>query len=308
MLTLGRYGALIKDDRPSDDAFIAMFLSARRSIRCVLQDLGPVCVPGTKQALPGLKWPEDYLSAIGEAIWKKGVDVEICLSNPGAIPGGLSPLQASYGNGWTCIDVCSEIIKAIRKKFPNADDGDLRSKVSANLRVCFIREGRGKKWEDGMVMGLHSKHFIIDDTASYIGSQNLYLCDLAEWGLVIDDRNQVRGIMDQYWVPLWENSFTGEDVDVDAVMDGLEIDRDGDDPNDADEEMLDKMEQAQYASFGCANQDVYDSESSVSSEDSNGTEDVNPRKARRRSRRQNRREKRSERRDRRRARRNNRRH
>jgi len=32
-----------------------------------------------------------------------------------------------------------------------------------------------------MTMGNHSKHFIVDDIATYIGSQNLYVCDLAEW-------------------------------------------------------------------------------------------------------------------------------
>jgi len=78
IITMGRYGALLKDDRPSDDAFIAMFDAAESSIRCVLQDLGPVCIPKTKKALPGCTWPKNYLSAFGRVIWEKGVDVEIC--------------------------------------------------------------------------------------------------------------------------------------------------------------------------------------------------------------------------------------
>merc|ERR1712238_328438 len=254
IITMGRYGRLLENDRPSDDAFVAMLGSAERCIRMVLQDLGPVCFPKTKRALPGLKWPKEYLSALARVIWEKGVDVEIVLSNPNSIPGGLSPLEANYGNG--------------------------------------------------MTMGLHSKHFIIDDTATYIGSQNLYVCDLAEWGVVIDDKDQTQKIMDEYFNPLWACSYTGEDVDVDVVMDGLEIDRNGDDPADVDEAMLDQMEQAQYASFGVSKlKDAYEEEDSESSsEESDGSE--NTRKARRHRRKEKRREKRGERRERRRRRRN----
>jgi hypothetical protein len=51
------------------------------------------------------------------------------------------------------------------------------------------------------------------------------MCDLAEWGVVIDDSKQVKEIKAEYWDPMWEVSYTGDDCDVDAVMDGLKIDR-----------------------------------------------------------------------------------
>jgi len=289
IITMGRYGVLLEDNRPSDDAFIAMFGAAETSIRMALQDLGPVCIPGTKRPLPGTKWPTEYLSVLGRVMWTKGVDVEIVLSNPSSIPGGLSPLEACYGNGWTCDDVASEIIKTIQTQFPDAEDGDLRSKVSDNLRICFLRNENGNQWEDEMTIGLHSKHFIIDDTATYIGSQNLYVCDLAEWGVVIDNQDQTQKFMEDYWNPMWECSYTGEDVDVDAVMDGLDIDRCGDDPEEADEETLQQMEEAQMANFGCcAKGDVYDSEDSESSssssedDDDDGSENSEKRRRRRR--------------------------
>ena len=71
-----------------------------------------------------------------------------------------------------------------------------------------------------------AKHFIVDDICCYIGSQNLYICDLAEWGVVVDDEAATKQIKKEYWDPMWEVSYTKEDVDVDAVMDGLDIDRD----------------------------------------------------------------------------------
>jgi phosphatidylserine/phosphatidylglycerophosphate/cardiolipin synthase-like enzyme len=227
MITMGRSGTLLKKDRPSDDAFIAMIDSAQTIIRLTLQDLGPVCIPNTKIALPGLSWPKPYLDAMARAIWTRGVDVEIVLSNPGSIPGGLGPLEACYGNGWTCNDVASEIIKRIKKRFADADDAHLRQKVEENLRVCFIRHDKSSVYSDGGNIGLHSKFFIVDDVASYTGSQNLYECDLAEWGVVVDDADATAKMMSEYWTPMWEASFTGEDCDVQTVMDGLDIDRDG---------------------------------------------------------------------------------
>ena len=250
IITMGRYGCLSQKDRPSDDAFLAMLGSAEKIIHLALQDLGPVCIPGTKISLPGCVWPDGYLSTLAKVIWEKGVDVEIIVSNPSSIPGGLSPTEANYGNGWSCVDVAAEIIKRIKRDFPDADDGALRSKVQDNLRVAFIREERGNTWEDGMTMGMHAKHFIVDDIATYIGSQNLYVCDLAEWGVVIDNAEQTQKFMDEYWNPMWKHSHTGEDLDVDAVMDGLDIDRDGADASDLDDEMKEKMKQAELANAG----------------------------------------------------------
>jgi phosphatidylserine/phosphatidylglycerophosphate/cardiolipin synthase-like enzyme len=228
ILTMGRYGTVLQHYRPSDDAFLAMFDAARHIIRLALQDLGPVCIPKSKITVPGCVWPKEYLSALGRAIWRHGVDVEIVLSNPNSIPNGLSPTDANYGNGWSCVDVAAEIIKTIRSQFPEAKDDDLRKKVAENLRVCFIRRPKGSKWDnDKDTIGLHSKHIIIDDTATYIGSQNLYICDLAEWGIVIDDAATTSKILNSYWKPMWRVSYTGKDVDVQEVMDGLDIDRDG---------------------------------------------------------------------------------
>lgn len=228
IISLGRLGTLTMNNRPADDAFHAMFDASKKTIRMSLQDLGPVCVPKTKIALPGLKWPKRTLDALARAIWLRGVDVEIVVSNPGSIPGGLSMTEANYGNGWSCVDVAAEIIKRILKQYPNADDAELRKKVENNLRVCFIRHALKNTYEDGKTIGNHSKFFIIDDVAAYIGSQNLYMCDLAEWGVVVDDANETKKMIDDFWKPLWSSSYSPDIAcDVTEVMDGLEIDRDG---------------------------------------------------------------------------------
>lgn len=213
--------------RPSDDAILAMINSSQKIIRLVLQDLGPVCLPGTKKGLPGLVWPKNYLAAIGKAIYERGVDIEMVLSNPNSIPGSLKGTEANYGNGWDCVDVAAEIIKGIQKQYSDVDNARLRAMVSDNLKICFIRHAKSESYEDGMSIGLHSKHFIVDDTCCYIGSQNLYMCDLAEWGIVVDHEESVKKIMGDYFSPMWKNSYTGIDVDVERVMDALDVDRDG---------------------------------------------------------------------------------
>ncbi|KAL7533188.1 hypothetical protein ACHAXR_005090 [Thalassiosira sp. AJA248-18] len=227
LISIGRQGSIIYKSRPADDAILAMINSSQKIIRLVLQDLGPVCLPGTKKALPGLVWPKAYLAAIGEAIYERGVDIEMVLSNPNSIPGGLKGTEANYGNGWDCVDVAAEIIKGIQKLHSDVDDAKLRAMVLDNLRICFVRHDKNAKYQDGKTIGLHSKHFIVDDKCCYIGSQNLYMCDLAEWGIVVDSEEEVKKIMNDYFLPMWKNSYTGEDVDVEKVMDGLSVNRDG---------------------------------------------------------------------------------
>ncbi len=128
------------------------------------------------------------------------------------------------------MDVASEIIKAIQKQFPDAEESALADKVRDNLRICFLRCAQGTLYSDGGSKGVHSKHFIVDDKCTYIGSQNLYVCDLSEWGVLIDNSEQTRKLKETYWDRMWKFSYTGEDVDVEAVMEGLGIDRDGDEP------------------------------------------------------------------------------
>lgn len=61
----------------------------------------------------------------------------------------------------------------LKKLFPDAEKDALRHIVADNLRVCFVRQKRGRKYNDGMTIGMHAKHFIIDDVCTYVGR---YVC------------------------------------------------------------------------------------------------------------------------------------
>lgn len=258
IITMGRFGAMLRKDRPSDDAFVAMFDSAQKIIHMALQDLGPITLPEIPGPItvPGCVWPKAYLEAFGRAIWVREVDIEIVLSNPRSIPDNLSPTEANYGNGWTCADVASEIIKTIKDQFGDVDDEDLREKVSENLRVCYIKQNQCTTWPTGKTLGYHAKHFIIDDMAYYIGSQNLYIADLAEWGVLVDSKEETQRAMEIYWYPIWKDSFTGTDCDVEDVMDGLDIDRSGGSTMFMDDETKQLVKQAQKAASNVPDDDA----------------------------------------------------
>jgi hypothetical protein len=218
-----------------------MISSARKIIRLSLQDLGPIAIPlpTGPVAIPGGIWPAAYLHALAVAILDRGVDVEIALSNPNSVPGPCSVFEANYGNGWTCNDVASEIIKAVKAlDRPDVDDAHLRRLVHENLRVTYIRSARGcDEWPDKGHIGNHAKHFLIDDMCFCIGSQNLYIANLAEWGIVVDSIAETQKVMEAYWNPMWANSFERDrDCSVDKVMDGLGIDRCGEDMETASPE------------------------------------------------------------------------
>lgn len=219
VISVGRQGTLIHHDRPADDAFIAMMDASQYIIRMSLQDIGPRTLPGIKVALPTVGWPIGYLDALARAIWDRSVEVEIVLSNVHARHG--------YTNGWSCADVGSEIIKRVQKQFPEASTTQLREKLEKNLRICYIRHALQSEYKSGTGIGNHAKYFIIDDICTYIGSQNLYQCDLAEWGVVIDDGPTTNKMIEDYWAPLWKASYTENDCEVEHVLEGLGVDREG---------------------------------------------------------------------------------
>lgn len=239
IISVGRFGALTPKDRPADDAITAMIDSSRNIIRMSLQDLGPICLSGTHIPYPSTGWPKQFLEALARAIWIRGVDVEIVLSNIDSRDG--------YSNGWCCSDVGSEIIKRIESQFSNAEDTKIRQKVEENLRICYIKHAKNDHFKSGKGLGNHSKYFIVDDLCSYTGSQNLYVCDLAEWGVIVDDSAFTAKMLQDYWRPLWEASFVETDCDCQKVMDGLNIDREGDQVDLSTEDGRKKLHEAASA-------------------------------------------------------------
>jgi len=155
-------------------------------------------------------------------MFERGVDIEIVLDNPGSQIEGVS-----YSNGWSCEEVAAEMIKTMEEQYPEASNDELKTKVKDNLRVCYLKNLSGNKLASKNNVGLHSKFFIVDGVCTYVGSQDLYLFDLAEWGIAIDDANMTAKIVDTLWNPVWKASYhDGCDYNEDRVMEILDVDRD----------------------------------------------------------------------------------
>ncbi|CAE8643062.1 unnamed protein product [Polarella glacialis] len=151
--------------------------------------------------LPGTVWPTIYFPAIGGALCR-GVDVHMVVSNPHSKPGGVK--AASYGNGWTCVDVAGMLVKAAMKSNPQVSVEEMSQIVSSHLHITYIRStSTCRDWPDGQHAGNHSKVIVVDEIAHYIGPQNLYMVNLCEWGLIFDDEVQTAQFMDHYWNPMW---------------------------------------------------------------------------------------------------------
>jgi len=224
MISCGRLAAIHEEEdaqipstgyNPSDSALLAMICAARKSLKFSIQDVGPVCkdLPGVGLWSP-LGWPTEFLAALGSAMCQRGVDVEIILSGPGC---------KGYGYGWTCTDVAVELVKVVRG-LQGVSDEQVRVMLDLNLRMCYMRSSGGQCDWPGQACGNHAKFFIVDDKTYYMGSQNLYKCDLAEWGVIVDDKKETDRIMEAYWMPAWEASYKqNRDCNLDAIFEKLSV-------------------------------------------------------------------------------------
>lgn len=87
-------------------------------------------------------------------------------------------------------DATEEVWKALTEKFHEC------------LTISYIQTPDGKfAYPNGATIGNHSKVIIVDDQAYYIGSQNVYLCDLAEWGVIVDSKDDTTRLVNEWWTP-----------------------------------------------------------------------------------------------------------
>lgn len=229
----GRWGR----GNPSDVAITALLKSAKRRIRLSQQDIGPptkklpwLCC-GITMTWPWLNWVDEYLNEIANAL-RRGVKVEIVVSNE------HSGNYDKYGSGWTADDIAAQIVTRVihfkrKPLYRHRIDEDFEQKIKERLCVTYIRRGRGEptaegkertseaaRWSGPCIettptarytcekpIANHVKLILVDDKSYYLGSQNLYMCDLAEWGAIVLDPGVASKLYEEYWAPMWEQSW-----------------------------------------------------------------------------------------------------
>src|SRR5262249_31239723 len=121
------------------------------------------------------------------------------------VDGGL--FTTSYSHGWTAAETVQQMADELKSKpdlFPAG--ADIVGVLCDKLHVTGIRVADQDRWADGKVFSNHSKFLMIDTQAFYIGSQNLYTSDLAEFGFIIDSADAAKVARETFWDPLWKYS------------------------------------------------------------------------------------------------------
>lgn len=197
VIAMGRLGE--QENNASDDAMLAMVDAAQSTVVMDQEDILGGRIPKTNLSVAPP--PKALIEHLGSAI-ARGVDVYLITSN---VDGGL--FTTSYSHGWTEAETAqqmADIMKAQTGVFP--DGTDIPALLCQKLHVAGLRLADQDRWADGKVFSNHSKLLMVDSKAFYIGSQNLYVSDLAEFGFVVDDAAMAQEATDTFWTPLWQYS------------------------------------------------------------------------------------------------------
>ena len=207
VIGVGRLGAA-GSSNASDAAILAMLGAAKQTIRLSQQDLGPPHL-GILQAA---SWPTPILQALVAALGR-GVDVSLVLSDYDVKAHGGNP----YSLGWKPEDVAAKIYETAEASPASFPAGtDVRALLCAHLHVAPLRLSSQAGWADGNSFANHMKLVVVDEVGFYIGSQNLYPADLAEFGYLVDDAPATADLVAKLWAPIWvqsaRDSVTGNEA------------------------------------------------------------------------------------------------
>jgi phosphatidylserine/phosphatidylglycerophosphate/cardiolipin synthase-like enzyme len=184
---------------PSDEALVELVNQAKHTVRMSIQSLWVVygIIAG---------WNIPLLKAIAEAL-RRGVNVDMVLANPDW------PWQPYSGDSPATVNakLASTMVQLL--KVPQEEAAQT---LSEHLRVASIRFSAEGTYPKDVQIGNHAKSFIVDDSVFIIGSQNMYSCNLNEFGYIVEDATAAQAYIDTYWTPLWNWSKSTVTTSIDA--------------------------------------------------------------------------------------------
>ena len=200
VIAVGRLGKI--GNEAADDAILSMIGAAKKTVYLAQQDLGPVQKGGIALA----SWPAPLLDQLARAL-ARGVDVYLVLSNQNSTAGGLGSVSGGYSNGYSAATTAGKIADYARAHANYFASGtDFNALLCTHLHVAPLRSSSDDMWPDGTPLALHAKTLIIDGIAFYVGSQNLYPANLAEYGFIVDDAATAQTYVDGFWANAWKYS------------------------------------------------------------------------------------------------------
>lgn len=183
-------------------ALINMPSYATTSIKLSQQDLGFRYLTNAEEII----WNGGFMIELAKAIIR-GVRVEIVMSNYGA----KTENGTKYDNhGITAKDTYGALKRFIQKN-PKAPKGEkLDTLLKEKVAIAYIRcSDSFDTWKIGAhnyPLANHAKLWVVDNKAFYIGSNNVYHCELQEFGYLVEDKVATKMLLDKYWNELWKYS------------------------------------------------------------------------------------------------------
>ena len=204
ILAVGRLGAGVTKDfaNQSELARDLMLGAARNNILIVQQDLG------FNMGRGDTLFPESTIDRLVDFLRREEGEINIVLSNEGAVGNSGS----AYSNDIPLERVARTLRDALQRRFERNDPlmryevrrgpDPVNAILCERITLAPFRFGPDAKWPGGRPIANHSKLWMVDDRAFYIGSDNMYPVNLQEYGYIVDDPAAARELIDSYWKPL----------------------------------------------------------------------------------------------------------
>ncbi len=136
----------------------------------------------------------------------RGVDVQLDV-DIGAFPDGPTGAEATYSRRLDAGAVVNELASYAAENLALVPGGsDMTSLLCEHFSSASLRHDPDDTWPDGSKFADHAKLVIADDATFYLGSQNLYPADLAEYGFIVDDPGLAADLVTHYYNDIWAAS------------------------------------------------------------------------------------------------------
>lgn len=182
---------------PADQGIYWLLSKAQKNIRMSVQTFNVVPVPSRFERLIAT-WDYRLFYELAQAL-KRGVTVNVVLSNPGSIHAGDEAADISQR--------LSDILVRDCYLAENAA-ADL---IASKLAVGSLRFSADDAYPDTqgaktIPFPNHAKTFMVDDRVFYVGSQDPFRSHSAAFGYLIEDAAIAQSYIESYWAKLWEQS------------------------------------------------------------------------------------------------------
>jgi hypothetical protein len=227
VMAIGRLGAgmfenklFFGSDEPANQSEVVrnlLFKGAVSVIRIAQQNLqGLVVIPNVDYDLTPAQFERDndagnVYDILANFALQNG-DVYIVETNYGAVDGA----EEKYYTQSKLTDLANTFFDRARTLQPNLADATIRTLLCEHLHIAGIRYSNDALWPNQHEIGNHSKTWIVDDKAYYVGSHNIYPANLQEYGYIVGGQPATQSFIQQFWTPLWQysqkNAISGSEI------------------------------------------------------------------------------------------------